>query len=200
MITGSSRFISFIVAAFVLALSSHPTAGAASITLPATGNTVCYDQAGTVMNCIGTKQDGALRMGASWPAQRFSDNGDGTFTDSLTGLVWLSDNECVAVAGGTFLEGLDAVANLADGQCGLADGSVKGAWRMPNVNEAGSLFDISKNYLASGILFKTDVYAISTSTTYKKDTGYFLFFYGNGAIAATPKNSLQGSVKAVRNP
>ncbi|MBN1799144.1 MAG: DUF1566 domain-containing protein [Spirochaetales bacterium] len=32
--------------------------------------------------------DGDLEMGAAWPDPRFTDNGDGTLTDNLTGLMW----------------------------------------------------------------------------------------------------------------
>ena len=43
--------------------------------------------------------DGALRTGVPWPADRFVDNGDGTISDTLTGLVWLQDANCLASAG-----------------------------------------------------------------------------------------------------
>ena len=39
--------------------------------------------------------DGLLRAGIEWPAPRFTDNGDGTVTDSLTGLMWLKDGGCL---------------------------------------------------------------------------------------------------------
>ena len=53
-----------------------------------TGQTACYDASGAVVACAGTGQDGDLLAGAPWPDPRFSSNGDGTVTDSLTGLVW----------------------------------------------------------------------------------------------------------------
>jgi hypothetical protein len=33
--------------------------------------------------------DGEIRAGVAWPTPRFTDNGDGTATDNLTGLTWL---------------------------------------------------------------------------------------------------------------
>ena len=39
----------------------------------------------------GTRDDGALQRGVTWPSPRFTDNGDGTVTDNLTGLIWLKD-------------------------------------------------------------------------------------------------------------
>ncbi|MDH5546315.1 MAG: DUF1566 domain-containing protein [Gammaproteobacteria bacterium] len=38
--------------------------------------------------------DGATQIGRSWPEPRFTDNGDGTLTDNLTGLMWLKDVSC----------------------------------------------------------------------------------------------------------
>ena len=211
------RLLSIIVTAFVMALFSHVAADAASVTLPATGQTRCYDSAGNTINCIGTKQDGALRMGASWPAERFTDNGNGTFTDSLTGLVWLSDNTCLLrtpVAGiSWFAQALDAANKLADGQCGLSDGSVIGAWRIPNINEANSLFDVTKNgppnsSLPSGVFFKqTYNISIPTSTTYKKNIDNYIgvYFDGTNAVISKVNSSFQVwggnySIEAVRNP
>jgi hypothetical protein len=52
---------------------------------PATGQTTCYDSAGTVIACAGTGQDGDIQAGATL---RYQDNGDGTVTDKNTGLVW----------------------------------------------------------------------------------------------------------------
>jgi len=36
----------------------------------------------------------AGRMGVSWPSPRFTDNGNGTVTDNLTGLIWLKHASC----------------------------------------------------------------------------------------------------------
>lgn len=38
--------------------------------------------------------DGDLQRGAIWPNPRFTDNGNGTVTDNLTGLIWLKDANC----------------------------------------------------------------------------------------------------------
>lgn len=87
---------------------------------------------------------------SSRPA-RFKDNGDGTLTDSRTGLIWLKNANC-----GSFFEGDQgggrnsrswhearvAASRLADGFCGLKDGSKAGEWRLPTRDE---LLDISKN-------------------------------------------------------
>lgn len=37
--------------------------------------------------------DGDIQAGLSLPEPRFTDNGDGTVTDNLTGLIWLKNAE-----------------------------------------------------------------------------------------------------------
>ena len=41
-----------------------------------------------------TGDDGDLQRGAIWPNPRFTDNGNGTVTDNLTGLIWLKNADC----------------------------------------------------------------------------------------------------------
>jgi hypothetical protein len=79
------------------------------------------------------------RMGVRWPEPRFTNNRDGTVTDFLTGLIWLKNADCVG--GLNWFSALSASNDLADGQCGLSDGSVPGDWRLPNVRELLSLVD-----------------------------------------------------------
>ncbi|OGU06022.1 MAG: hypothetical protein A2075_22625 [Geobacteraceae bacterium GWC2_58_44] len=125
-------------------------AGAANPAYPAnvlrTGQTISYDANSP------KRDDGALRMGVAWPAQRFSINVNQTISDNLTGLTWAPD------AG---------VPNPAVGQCtgGLMHWAGSGAvplpidyvdclnanqylgrsdWRVPNINELYSLGDRSR--------------------------------------------------------
>ena len=51
----------------------------------------CYDATGTLRNCEGTGEDGESQKGVQIPSPRFTDNGDGTVTDNLTGLMWLQN-------------------------------------------------------------------------------------------------------------
>jgi len=98
--------------------------------VPRTGQTACYDINGAVITCAGTGQDGDKLAGVAWPNPRFVDNGDGTVTDKLTGLEWTKDAN---PAGGykTWQDSLDYVKTLTTG--GHTD------WRVPNINEIGSL-------------------------------------------------------------
>ena len=64
----------------------------------------------------------------------FSDNGNGTVTDANTGLVWLKNANCFGKV--TWQAAMDAAAVLADGQCGLTDGSTAGQWRLAQEDSA----------------------------------------------------------------
>jgi hypothetical protein len=62
-------------------------------------------------------------------ADRFVNCGNGTVTDTVTGLIWLQQADCLM---GETATGAAAVASsLGDGQCGLTDGSSPGEWRLP---------------------------------------------------------------------
>ena len=113
------------------------------------GDFVAYDGAHPVVELAATGQsasyapgdDAAVHAGVAWPGTRFLDNGDGTVSDALTGLVWLKNAGCFAPADWT--TALSDVNALATGQCGLNDGSAAGEWRLPNLIELASLLDAS---------------------------------------------------------
>ena len=126
--------------------------GAPGVTLPRTGQVLCYDPVTfQERDCAGTGQDGHIRAGAAWPEPRFTDNQDGTVTDQLTGLVWLQDANCIAaqhpafdndgVAGDgrvSWDQALEFVRRINDGtypNCGAGQFD----WRLPNINELESL-------------------------------------------------------------
>ena len=131
------------ISALLLLLSFLPlSALAATITLPQTGQTKCYDPSGNTFNeipCAGTGQDGDKQMGATWPNPRFTDNGNGTVTDNLTGLIWLKNANCFDTK--VWADALTAANTLASGACNLSDGSQAGQWRLPNRKELLSLID-----------------------------------------------------------
>lgn len=83
--------------------------------------------------------DAYYEQGVGWPDPRFTDNGDGTATDNLTGLIWLLDNCCFGYI--NWVTALSFCNGLADGQCGLTDGSQAADWRLPNIRELQSLID-----------------------------------------------------------
>jgi len=127
--------------------SSGPAAG--------TGKTLdeIYDLVGERAPVLKTGQvisytigdDGDLEKGVAWPSPRFITSTTGIVTDTLTGLIWLKNANCTDIVGGveggtpTWMNALTWSNNLANGDCGLSDGSNAGDWRLPNVRELLSL-------------------------------------------------------------
>jgi hypothetical protein len=103
-----------------------------------TGQTKCYLDNGTEMSsCSGTFRDGDYQMGVPWPDPRFTDNGDGTVTDNLTGLMWAKDAN---LDNGTMIwvDAIDYANNLS---LGTECGTPRTDWRLPNIKELLSLID-----------------------------------------------------------
>ena len=105
------------------------------IDFPKTGQTTCYDSDGNVILCSGTGQDGNLQMGVAWLSPRFTDNGNGTICDKLTGLMWYQNG---------YRAGADRKWAQALSDCnGLSLGGHSN-WRLLNVNELESLINIGE--------------------------------------------------------
>jgi hypothetical protein len=105
---------------------------AAPADLPETGQTTCYDTAGTVIACAGTGQDGDAKAGVAWPTPRFVVGTDATadcVTDNLTGLMWARAPSNIPAA--IWTTTLTSANDLT--LCGHSD------WRLPNINELESL-------------------------------------------------------------
>ncbi len=98
--------------------------------VPKTGQTASYAQG----------DDGYIQAGSEWPNPRFTDNGNGTLTDNLTGFMWLKDGRCIKKK--KWKDSLNAVAdfnsNPANYNC-LEYTANYSDWRLPNVNELESL-------------------------------------------------------------
>jgi hypothetical protein len=185
------------------------TGTAAPAPVAETGQTTCWDASGTVMACAGTGADGDLKSGVDLPSPRFTDNGDGTVTDNLTGLIWLQDTACTDLPG---LSGSDsaawetalwAVDSLASGTCSLTDGSAAGDWRLPTINELQSLSNyewdqptlsnaVGDAQWTDGDPFVNHMLAsFWSSTTRPGSTDNAMFFRFNfGTIDYTPKTGV----------
>jgi hypothetical protein len=87
---------------------------------------------------FGRGDDASLQSGLRWTTQRFVDNGDGTLSDTVTGLTWLKQADCIKQDWSAAITTIDKLAN---GQCGLSDGSTAGQWRLPNRAEMLSISD-----------------------------------------------------------
>ena len=114
------------------------------LALPRTGQTTSYTNG----------DDGDLQKGVDWPSTRFTDNGDGTLTDNLTGLMWVRDmtlmtsrdpgfdtDETADDGKVTWFRALDYAAKLAaENYAGHND------WRMANVREMASLINCTQTF------------------------------------------------------
>ncbi|MFP3939218.1 MAG: DUF1566 domain-containing protein [Thermoanaerobaculia bacterium] len=187
--TGGLRFPDGTVQATAAAEAAAP--------LPDTGQRTCYDStgsAGAPVPCSATGQDGETQAGVSWGTPRFA-AADGTVEDRLTGLVWLQDADCSTFnASLDFADALDEAATLAQGSCGLTDGSVAGDWRVPSIRELLSLVDYSQvdPALPGGHLFENTIQTTYwSSTTYLPDPtrAWVVLLGGEGFDQFTAKDN-----------
>ena len=110
--------------------------------VPQTGQTTCYDEIGSVIACAGTGQDGEYQAGVPWPNPRFTDNGDGTVTDYLTGLIWLKDADCFG--GMPWQNALNTVGDFNSDSSSYTCQDYTATysdWRLPTIKELLSLVD-----------------------------------------------------------
>jgi hypothetical protein len=125
---------------FVRAVRGAITASTAGVLK--TGQTKCWDSAGTEITCTGTGQDGEFQKGV---ALSYTDNGDGTITDNATRLMWeklgnldftanFSDPHDVDNNTYTWAQAFQKIADLNTANfAGYSD------WRLPNIMELESL-------------------------------------------------------------
>jgi hypothetical protein len=106
-----------------------------SDSLSKTGQAVIYSPA----------DEAYIQEKVEWPAPRFTDNGDGTVTDSLTGLMWLKDGGCLKKRWNDSLNIIiDFNTNTQRYACSGYSANYND-WRMPNVKELESMinYDVS---------------------------------------------------------
>ena len=83
--------------------------------------------------------------------QRFVDCGNGTVTDTRTGLIYLMDASCAGLFSfgtdifgrGNYVQAQSAAASLSNGICGLTDGSRAGDWRLQTREEWEDILALS---------------------------------------------------------
>jgi len=95
---------------------------------------------------IYTPADGTyIKENIEWPAPRFTDNGDGTVTDSLTGLMWLKDAGCLKKSWSNTLNIIAEFNSNSFSHSCLGYTANYTDWRIPNVKELESMinYDVS---------------------------------------------------------
>ena len=140
------------------------------------------------------RDDGWYEKGVEWPIVRFNNNGNGTVTDNLTGLIWLRNAQCFEQ--GDWFLAINNCDQLASRHCGLSDGSVTGDWRLPNRSDLSSLVDVRYldpplcNTLGTGqwteglpfININVETSQYWTSTTFAASSDYawiVIMYYGD---------------------
>ncbi len=109
-----------------------------------TGQYSCYDEKGAFIDHNGTGQDGDFQAGRIWPLPRFQDNGDGTVSDFLTGLMWLQDGACLGRL--TWQGALELVGEESGEDTTKCAGySAYDDWTLPEIGQLENLFNAEEN-------------------------------------------------------
>jgi hypothetical protein len=147
--------------------------------LPDTGQSKCYQAVSpySEIPCAGSGQDGAY----STNPMSYTDNGNGTVTDTNTGLVWQkcsvgqnNDASCSGSAAayswykasGTYDASHNPATNNICGDLSLAGGG----WRLPSKKELTSIVDYSIPY--PGPTIQQTKFPHSVASSYWSSTNY----------------------------
>ncbi len=155
-----------------IAVMSFTSKDSFAFALPDTGQTLCYDTAGAVIDCAGTGQDGEYNINP----MSYTDNSNGTVTDNNTGIIWQQQDDGNMYnwyqASGTY----DAVYNPnSQNVCGELILGGYSDWRMPLKKELVSIIDYSVPFpglTINPIFTNTKAAHYWSSTTIKYYTGY----------------------------
>lgn len=154
------------------------------IQLPKTGQTISYVKG----------DDGEIQAGVAWPNPRFIDNGNGTVTDDLTGLMW-SKNADLAKGAVSYSQSDYHFQSLPGGYSN---------WRLPSIYELESLVDISQADPALPpnhpfINVSPGLYWTSTDIASSQYEGAVAVIdFSNGAVYLTGQNSHYAFILGVR--
>jgi hypothetical protein len=165
--------------------------------LPRTGQSLCYDSTGAMMDCNGTGQDGDTLKGVVWANTRFTDLANGTIQDNLTDLIWSKDANapgpvaCNPAITKNWQASLDYVKCLnTNSYLDFSD------WRLPNRNELSSLVDYAQLNQATwltmyGFTGVQPVYYWSSSTSEDSTSDAWGVDMGDGDIDGDDKTYSQ---------
>ena len=157
--------------------------------------------------CGTSGEDGCYQKGVAWPVPRFTDKGDGTVTDNLTGLVWTKNANFFGQK--TWEEAIAACESLEKGNCGC---NPCDDWRLPNRFELESLLNLKyynpalSNTIGNGQWTEgnpfTDVQIVSywSSTTIASSNLYAWDVDMGYSFVAVPEKVYHRYVWPVRGP
>ena len=122
---------------------------------------------------------------------RFVNNGNGTVTDTTSGLILLQNPGCFSSM--KWQNAMDAAAMLANGKCGLTDGSSVGQWRLPSFyGELDVLYYAKDDTAFTGV--QKDIY---WSRTASSNTAHVINLF-NGNSSSNLKGDIDNYVWPVR--
>jgi hypothetical protein len=158
-----------------------PVRGSSAL-LPLTGQSLCYDQKGTVIPCRDTGQDGELLRGTTWPEPRFSVS-DSAIRDNLTDLCWMKKADITGITV-NWEEACFRISELNRKSEGMK-------WRLPNINELESLIDCSRHSPAlpreHSFTDLKEAYWSSTTSIFEPDWAWALYLT-KGAVGVGKKS------------
>ncbi len=147
-----------------------PVRGIGNDRLATTGQNLCYDEAGDIIPCPGSGQDGEFHTGTPWPSPRFSIIADNLVQDHLTDLIWLQHAD-LNPGKVSWRQALEEIGNL--------NASQPGNWRLPTINELESLVDadahtpaLPKNH---PFISLQEGYWSSTTSSFETDWAWVLY-------------------------
>jgi hypothetical protein len=175
--------------------------------LPATGQSKCY---GFVENVGWTEvpcaeaadpgQDGSYQAGCPMEG-RFVDHGDGTVTDTCTGLMWQKGTADANGSGAieTELPGDRLSWQAALNYCEDLEYAGHDDWRLPNVRELQSIVVYGRYGPAIDPVFEavSDWYWSSSTFGDVPSKAWYVYF-GYGNVSGYWKNYVDNYVRAVR--
>ena len=148
-----------------------------------TGQKICFDEKGMIIDCHDTAQDGEIQAGLKFTKTRFAESKT-TIYDNDTGLTWMRDaNVLKDMMNWNSAFALTSKMN-SEMVCGYND------WRVPNIIELDSLTDMGQHSpaLSVGHSFNNvqEFYWSSTTSMYDMNYAWVLYMV-DGAVGVGHK-------------
>ena len=164
--------------------------------IPDTGQTTCYNGAGTVVTCPDPGQPLAQDGSYTINPLSYTDNSDGTVTDNVTGLIWQKTDDNVQR---NWYE--------ANSYCNNNTAALPGLrWRLPNIKELISIVDyegpppsINSVFTGINIVPNSSHYWSSTNTLRYENFAWNVRFAYGGATVNDINDSARAYVLCVRS-
>ena len=148
-----------------------------------TGQKICFDESGMIIDCHDTGQDGEIQAGLKFTKARFTGSKQ-TIYDNVTDLTWLRD----ANAHKEMMDWNSAFDLISEMNSGMAYGH--NDWRVPKIIELESLVDIGQHSpaLPDDHSFNDVQEFYWSSTTSRYDMNYaWVLYMVDGAVGVGHK-------------